>query len=748
MRRLFLIFPFLALYSLALGKVAVSMDLQVGFKGVVCSRAPYALIWVKLTNNSPSTFRGFVGFKEGLLQKVELASGETKTLCYVAGQGFSRRAKMSLFSEKGKILLSRSLPIGVVQEEPLQLVLPAREIPSLPSIIGIDLKDIPDDWRALSGVELLLAEGNILDKLTGEQKRNLLKWLELGGRIIIVGNESLTKGVGEFTKSLLPVRNVRVVHFPSAPMIQGFIGATSITIYPGMPIGYVRWEESGYPLLIERPIGWGVVSYLAFKPWEKPFDNWQGLLYLFPPSSVKRATFLTNWEPFSFSDLKEWALFPTSVNKIKSFNFRALLLFCLVFVYILVPSIYFGLRMKRKTSYYWITMLSTVFIICLAIFLVGCIRKERKTLLRELTLIQYYPGAKLYNQSSVLGIYSPSSKIFSLKFREKDIIVQEMDTCGQPGADLYLEDGLKIAKNMLVPRWGMRTCQYVQWREGSSKIEASLYLDGDEIKGWIKNPSDKPIRDVYLIFSQRAQRLGELKSGERRDISFNINGFSSLSGMKLGSIYYYLEELLRLTPSGTPLYQTGREKVTSCVLLWQGEGTNSLVEIEPNPRLQERSTIYAQHILLPVKRLPSRVPFLCIPFIPPPSAGEEAEVLSHFQRLSFREGFPFQFYGLFHLNFLSTINGVKFSKVVIDIELDSKAPTEISLLLRKAKKTYEVQRIKKQKIPGHLRIELDKPDDFLMWGGYIFATLEQEFSFIYKEVNISNITVYGIPKGG
>jgi hypothetical protein len=80
--------------------------------------------------------------------------------------------------------------------------------------------------------------------------------------------------------------------------------------------------------------------------------------------------------------------------------------------------------------------------------------------------------------------------------------------------------------------------------------------------------------------------------------------------------------------------------------------------------------------------------------------------------------------------------------------LESKAPTEISLSLRRAKKTHEVKRIKKEKIPGHIKVELDKPDDFLMWGSYIFATLEQEFSFPFREVKITNITVYGIPKGG
>jgi hypothetical protein len=748
MRRIFLIFLVLALYSLAWGKVAVSMDLQVGFKGVVCSRAPYSLIWVKLTNNSPSTFRGFVGFKEGVLQKVELAGGETETYCYVTAEAFSRTEKMFLFSESKKIVLSRSLPVGVIQEEPLQLVLPAREIPSLPWIIGVDLRDIPDDWKALSGVELLLAEGDILDNLNKEQKRNLLKWLELGGRIIVVGDESLTKEVGEFTQSLLPVRDIREVHLSSLPMIQVPIGASSLTIYSGTPIGYVRWEESGYPLLVERPYGWGIVSYLAFQPWEKPFNNWQGLAFLLPPPSSKRPTFLANWEPFPFSNLREWALYPASIERIKGFNFSTFLLFCLIFGYFLIPSIYFGLRIKRKTSSYWIVMLATALIICLAIFLLATFKKERRTALKELTLIQYYPGAKLFNQSSVFGIYSPSSKNFSLKLKEKDIVVKEIDTCGQPEANSYLEDGLKTAENMLVPHWGMRTCEYVFWREGNSEVEASLYLEGDEIKGWIENRSHKPMRNVYLIFSQRAQRVGELKSGERKDISFNINGFSSLSGMELGSIYYYLEELLRLTPSGTPLYQTGKEKVTSCVLLWGGEETNSLVEIEPNPRLQERSTVYAQHILLPVKKLPSKVPFLCIPFFPLPSSVEESEVLSHLQRSRFFEELPLQFFGFFYLNFISTIDGVKFNKIVIDMELDSRAPSEMSLSLRKTKKTHEVQRLMKQKIPGHIKVELDKPDDFLMWGSYIFATLEQEFSFPFREVKITNLTVYGIPKGG
>jgi hypothetical protein len=748
MRKIFLIFPFLFLYSLALGKVAVSMDLQVGFKGVLYSRAPYSLIWVKLTNNSPSPFKGFIGFKEVSLQKVELKGGETKTYCYLAPTAFAKRGKMSLFSENLKALLSRSLPVGVIQEELLQLILPAREISSLPWIIGVDLNDIPNDWRAFSGVELLLAEGNILDKLKEEQKRSLLKWLELGGRIIIVGDESLTKKVGEFTKSLLPIKDIRKVNLSYLPALQVPLQGTSLTIYSGTPSGFVRLQANGFPLLIDHPFGWGIVSYLAFQPWEKPFNDWQGLSYFIPPPSPRKSTFLANWQPFPFSDLKQWVIYPTSIANIKGLNFSTILVFCLIFVYLIIPSIYLALRFKRKTSYYWIAILSLVFLLCLMIFLFAFLKKERRSIVKELSLIQFYPGAKLHNQLAVFGIYSPSSEKFSLKFKEKDIILNEIDTCGQPGATIYLEDDLEKAGDMLVPRWGMRTCEYVLWREGNSEVEASLYLEGDEIKGWIENRSRKPMRNVYLIFSQRAQQLGELKGEERRDISFNINGFSSLSGMELGSVYYYLEELLRLTPSGMALYRIGKEKLTSCVLLWEGEETNPPIEIEPNPPLQERRTLYAQHIFLPVKKLPSKIPFLCIPFFSPPPTSEETSLIPYLPHAQFYEQFPFQFFGFFYLNFISTINGVKFERIIIDMDLESKAPTEISLSLRRTKKTHEVKRIKKEKIPGHIKVELDKPDDFLMWGSYIFATLEQEFSFPFREVKITNITVYGIPKGG
>jgi hypothetical protein len=150
---------------------------------------------------------------------------------------------------------------------------------------------------------------------------------------------------------------------------------------------------------------------------------------------------------------------------------------------------------------------------------------------------------------------------------------------------------------------------------------------------------------------------------------------------------------------------------------------------------------------LPVKKLPSKVPFLCLPFFSLPSSIEESEVLPYLQRSRFYEELPFQFFGFLSLNFISTIEGVKFGKVVIEMELNSRAPSEISLSLRRAKKTHEMQVVKKQKIPSHIRIELAKPDDYLMWGSNLFATLEQEFSFPFREVKIANLTVYGIPKG-
>ncbi|MGB9606897.1 MAG: hypothetical protein ACPL7E_00015 [bacterium] len=756
MQRCLFLFFFLFLASLSLygARANISMDLQVGFKGVVYSRSPYTIIWATLTNNGDSPFKGFIGIVEHTLIKVELQSGERKRYLYLAS-GMYRVGQFSLFSEKKKVIFSLPLPSGVVQEEPLQLILPAREIDSLPWLVGIDVEDFPDDWRALSGVELLMVEGSVLDKLNREQRRNLLKWVELGGRIMIVGSESLKKELGNFTRDLLPIRDIKEVHLPYPPisfrMMQIPIEPHPVTIYTGTPFGgEVIWEADGYPLLVARRHGWGVISFLAFQPWARPFNNWQGLALLLPPPSSKRIPFLVSWEPFPFSGLSEWSFYPTSIAKGKAIPFSYFLIFSLVFVYLFIPSIYIVLRITRRTSYYWVVMLSIIFIVCLAIFLFGRERKEKRIAVKELVLNQIYPDGKLINRMGILGIYSPHSANFSLKFREKDIVVDEVETCGQARGFFYMEDGTKKVKEIVVPRWGMRTYQYSLWTEGQSPLTVELAIYGDEIRGWIQNTSNCQMRNTYLIFGQKAYSVGSLKSGERKRIVLNMSKSCALSEIEFGDIYFFLESLFRQTPSASAIYPKGGGKRTVCALIWEGKETPTIGEINPQPRLYKQKALYAQFVILPEIKLTSKVPFLCLPTPPFPihSSEEAPPSYSSLFRIPCA-GSPFFFSGYQTFYFIPSIEGLKFSKVFIDIEMESESKMEISLSLRRAKKTHEIETVKKAKIPGHLTYVIDKPDEFLLWGKFIFATLETKFPFLFNTgVTIKNFSVYGIPKGG
>jgi len=126
--------------------------------------------------------------------------------------------------------------------------------------------------------------------------------------MIIVGNEELTKKIGEFTASIIPVQDVRKVslpHPPSALLTTPIpLRNIPISLYSASPRGKVRLQEAGHPLIVERQIGWGNVYYWAFQPWMPPFENWQGMSSLLPPPSHKRSSWLDSWNPFPMESLK------------------------------------------------------------------------------------------------------------------------------------------------------------------------------------------------------------------------------------------------------------------------------------------------------------------------------------------------------------------------------------------------------------------------------------------------------------
>lgn len=731
-------------------KENIALDLQVGFSGVVYSLSPNTLVKATLTNQGTSSFKGFIGVKGYTLEKVELSPGEKKTFFYLVG-GRCGTVKFGVFSPKKKTILSRPIPCGVMQDEPLHLVLPPKQVPSLPWLVGVGVEDLPPDWRAYMDVELIVVEGNTLEGLNKEQKENILKWLELGGRMIIVGDEDLSRQIGEFTASLLPLRNVKKVTLPHPP--SAFLNTPippkdiTTTIYSGFPVGKVDLYENGYPLIVERSIGWGNVQYWAFQPWSPPFNDWQGMPLILPSPSSKRPTWWIGWDNFPYGGLEEWNLFPASIEGLGKISFKVVLLFSLIFTYILVPSLYITLRIKRKTSAYWLSSLICVLLVSLAIFLYGWVTKEHQTVVKELSLTHFYPNVDNVNQIGIVGIYSPLTRRFSLLFERKDTMLNELDTCGEPQGFFYVENGKKVAEDLRVPRWGIRTYEYCDWRKGRSPIEAEFSLEGNLIKGWLKNKESKPVKNLLLVFGQKAYSIGDIEGGERKELSIDIEKSKSLIGMKFGTLFFPLEELMKRTPAGRVLTDFNKANVTNCALVWEGESSPSIGEVKPSPGKIYRKSVYIQHLHLPVSKLPNKVPFVLAYFAPPRFPGAE-ETMPFFPSVSQLWGSPFEFFGYRQLAFTPKIEGVKFSKVIIDIQLDSKSPADVSLSIRRGKKTYKMETVAQAKSPGHLTYNIDKPDEFLMGGRYLYTELEQETFSFFGKIEIKRITVYGIPKGG
>ncbi|HEX4835648.1 MAG TPA: hypothetical protein VFW01_04870 [bacterium] len=160
---------------------------------------------------------------------------------------------------------------------------------------------LPSVWQEYSGVDLLAVRDLDPARLDDAQRRALLTWIQMGGRLLLVVRPGAS--VPEFLGPVLPadVGEPRTVSardalaqrygadLPAGPLVM-----TALAPHPGAD----EVRAGGVPVIATAPAGWGRVTMWSFDPWEPPFRGGEGSLRLWadvlgsppgPPSLVDAA---------------------------------------------------------------------------------------------------------------------------------------------------------------------------------------------------------------------------------------------------------------------------------------------------------------------------------------------------------------------------------------------------------------------------------------------------------------------------
>ncbi len=450
-----------------------------------------------------------------------------------------------------------------------------------PTVVRLaSLDDAPTDWRSYEAVERLILSTTNPEVFAGRGPTDarivaIERWLERGGDVVLLaGADSIPllkengalfafspgakvadaahefRVVNSLLANLEGVKNLAMTGTKSSPYLRVPVVSE---LKPNAVVGMLEAET---PLLVERPVGLGTVSFFASDLATPPFSTWTGRGVLWTeilgiassgaataadaPIYVKRGYRDISGQLRSANDVFEGVAAP---------SFALALVLSFVYLLAVGPLDWFlAKKVFKRPSTTWATFPAFVLLFgALAVWTTSATRTSEPRL-NQIDLLDVDVESGVVRNVSWFGIYSPQDERRDLTFGVgaastfgKDAKFLDEPTAtltplslsgnGVGGAEQqtfaprvwnapYSGDANVDATASLndVPFLARSSKSFVgRWTGRLAELpRGDLYDDGLGLRGTIVNPLDVPIYSAFVLYAGGAYSLGTLAPGETK----------------------------------------------------------------------------------------------------------------------------------------------------------------------------------------------------------------------------------------
>lgn len=444
-----------------------------------------------------------------------------------------------------------------------------------------DTSHLPMKWFGYDGVDVMLlpvGDGTLCQKLAADEvkKAALARWIELGGRLIILcdgNNAQAMLQTGSLLASLSPGKLVEVVRLTDKGAIEHYAASSEtpgVALAADVPIlvprltnvegtieAYAGRRSTDLPLVVRTARGFGEITYVGFELSSPPFANWAG-----------RTPFLrTLLRPYlqeSVSEESSQKLMTTGVNDLagalrqqlgSSFSglrvigFPLVTTLALAYLAVLGPLDYLlTQRWLRKRQLAWITFpLILVMFSILALAVGKWSTGSTGAQINRIDLVDFDAIGGHVRGTSWATLFSPEAQLFDVTAKPAALTGMSYDGAellfswwGLPGvgiggmqsraSDLGLvSTGYRFDESRTglekVPVLVSATKSFIaRWNSTSrDRLDAQLIDEDGLATGKLTNRSGVALKNARLMYGAWAYRLGNLRADETIDIGAELS---------------------------------------------------------------------------------------------------------------------------------------------------------------------------------------------------------------------------------
>lgn len=321
-------------------------------------------------------------------------------------------------SEQASANNTSALLVGVVSDQPTTLDSFAAIRPGGlgPSVIHLTGSDLPDSGLVLRAFDLLAIDDFSTDTLTAGQQTALVDYVMGGGSLLLGTGGSWHKTLGGLPSSIVPMQ---VTGSSTLASTEALGGLTGLEVATGTLADATAWlKEGDQPLLVEKPIGQGIVALATFDWNQDSIAGWSGTPALLRQVFV-RSTFGMGASPnnaaFAGPTGVSVAMKGGSVSQVLG-NLPALdlpawwFIGALILVYVLLvgPINYFVLRALNRRALAWLTVPTIVVVASGGAYGASVLTKGRSVQANQVSIIHTAQGWDRAYEEAYTGILTPT----------------------------------------------------------------------------------------------------------------------------------------------------------------------------------------------------------------------------------------------------------------------------------------------------------------------------------------------------
>lgn len=403
-----------------------------------------------------------------------------------------------------------------------------------PHVFQLKEDEFPNNPFTLSMIDLIVLDNAHIDEWSEEQQNALLKFIKLGGSILISNSTEQFSHLG-ILKSYVPFQESNQVEGTGLQFLsKEDEPAVTTELYegPNKDGANLLVEDQQLPILVQNTVALGEIYQVSFQLDANEIIQHPGygqwLADQLDNSIISQSTrYHPGMDPLAenyHSIGNTGELFEKG-----NLSFPVISMIIAIYVLLLLPSIYFILRKIDKREHAWWIIPSVSVVFSIIIFFVGAYDRIGKPTFNELGVyvLDEDEGAVGYSSNSLL---SNKQGEFSITYSEPDFspipIYQDFDNEVDKidgNAYIQLDSPKKEIRYPTIDFWSTKTALGSIYKENVGDLTADLSYKNGKLSGTIANHLNVSIKDLWFAVGTEMISLGNVDSNSTINVDEFLN---------------------------------------------------------------------------------------------------------------------------------------------------------------------------------------------------------------------------------